>query len=115
MRPLGRFMSLANFLDSINTSLEYQYDKEKKSGVSAPPRLFITLLRQPGTGAITVGEKAGFHVRLVGSLSKRTKHVMEYSNLDKKQAEEYIIKEEKGRKKWKFSLLKKCERLTERP
>lgn len=192
-------MGLTDFLDSINESLEYQYDHEKKSDKTAQPRLFITFSRQPGAGGITVSEKVaeilnnnkkfkwptpwtvfdkylvktvleehnlpetcekympegtispisnildelfgvhpsaislvrrtnetmlhlahlgntiivarggnivtrklkgGFHIRLVGSLNKRIKHIMEYSKLDEKQAEEYIVKEEKGRKKY---------------
>tara|TARA_B100000959_G_C14885861_1_gene584576 strand:+ start:70 stop:783 length:714 start_codon:yes stop_codon:yes gene_type:complete len=49
-------MSIKNFLDSINLSLDYQYDHAKKAGLGCP-RLFITLSRQPGAGAISVGKK----------------------------------------------------------
>lgn len=49
-------MSLKNFFDSINLSLEYQYTHEKKPGKRLP-RLFITMSREPGAGAISIGEK----------------------------------------------------------
>ena len=191
-------MSIDNFLDSINLSLEYQYDHVKKAALKCP-RLFITLSRQPGAGAISIGEKiaeflnaekkitwptpwkvfdkdllktiveehnlpekckkympegklsaiqdilddmlglhpsaialvhrtnetllhlahlgntiivgrgscvvtrklqGGFHVRLVGSLEKRVWRVMEFSKLNKNEAEKLIAKEEKDRKKY---------------
>ena len=189
-------MSIDNFLDSINLSLEYQYDHVKKAALKCP-RLFITLSRQPGAGAISIGEKiaeflnaekkitwptpwkvfdkdllktiveehnlpekckkympegklstiqdilddmlglhpsaialvhrtnetllhlahlgntiivgrgscvvtrklqGGFHVRLVGSLDKRVRRVIEFSKINKKEAEMLVAKEEKDRK-----------------
>lgn len=191
-------MSIDNFLDSINLSLEYQYDHVKKAALECP-RLFITLSRQPGAGAISIGEKiaeflnaekkitwptpwkvfdkdllktiveehnlpekckkympegklstiqdilddmlglhpsaialvhrtnetllhlahlgntiivgrggclvtrklqGGFHVRLVGSLDKRVRRVIEFSKINKKEAEKLVAKEEKDRKKY---------------
>lgn len=49
-------MSIINFLDSIKLTLEHQYDHARKDGLGSP-RLFITLSRQPGAGAIRIGEK----------------------------------------------------------
>ena len=191
-------MSIDNFLDSINLSLEYQYDHVKKAALECP-RLFLTLSRQPGAGAISIGEKiaeflnaekkitwptpwkvfdkdllktiveehnlpekckkympegklstiqdilddmlglhpsaialvhrtnetllhlahlgntiivgrggclvtrklqGGFHVRLVGSLDKRVRRVIEFSKINKKEAEKLVAKEEKDRKKY---------------
>jgi cytidylate kinase len=191
-------MSIDNFLDSINLSLEYQYDHVKKAALECP-RLFLTLSRQPGAGAISIGEKiaeflnaekkitwptpwkvfdkdllktiveehnlpekckkympegklstiqdilddmlglhpsaialvhrtnetllhlahlgntiivgrggclvtrklqGGFHVRLVGSLDKRVRRVIEFSKLNKNEAEKLVAKEEKDRKKY---------------
>jgi len=55
-----------------------------------------------GRGASIITRKLewGFHVRLVGSLRKRTQRVMEFSKVDKTQAEELIAKWDKGRKKY---------------
>lgn len=53
-------MSLSNFLEAMNSSIKYHKRSEEnalRSGMGKLPRLFITISRQPGAGAITIGEK----------------------------------------------------------
>ncbi len=52
-----------------------------------------------GRGAfyITRHHNNGLHIRLIGSMHKRTKHMVDEYSLTVKQAEEYIKKEDQGR------------------
>ncbi len=47
---------MKDFFDSVELSLQYQYDHAKKAGLKWP-RQFITLSRQPGAGSIAIGKK----------------------------------------------------------
>lgn len=53
-----------------------------------------------GGSIITRNLKGGFHVRLVGSLPKRIRHIEEYYKLDSKKAKEFIEREDKGRERY---------------
>ena len=56
-----------------------------------------------GRGANVITQKflkTGFHVRLVGSLERRIKHIQDYYRLGRDQAIEFIQKEDKGRKRY---------------
>ena len=53
-----------------------------------------------GRGANVVTRKMpfGFHVRLIGSLPNRIKHIQDYYHLNHEQAAQFIQKEDRGRK-----------------
>lgn len=53
-----------------------------------------------GADIVTREIEGGFHIRLIGSLGNRVQRVMEFSRLDKKEAEKLIAKAEKDRKKY---------------
>jgi hypothetical protein len=53
-----------------------------------------------GGGIITRNLDYVFHVRLVGSLERRLEHVREYYKMGKKEAEEFIEREDKGRRRY---------------
>lgn len=51
-----------------------------------------------GSSVITRRLAGGLHVRLVGSIDKRIRHVAEYYGIAHKAAEEKVIEEDKGRR-----------------
>lgn len=53
-----------------------------------------------GANWLTRSIPGGIHVRLVGSLNRRTQHVQDYYGLSKRQAEDLIKTEDAGRKKY---------------
>jgi cytidylate kinase len=53
-----------------------------------------------GANIITSRLKNSFHVRLVASIDKRIEHMMELLGLNKKEALDYIKKEDENRKKY---------------
>jgi cytidylate kinase len=53
-----------------------------------------------GAGVITRNLDYVFHVRLVGSLETRLKHVQEYYKMGKKEAQEFIHHEDRGRRRY---------------
>ena len=53
-----------------------------------------------GGNIITRKLTGALHVRLIGSLERRIDHVMEYAQLDRKEASEYVRREDQGRKRY---------------
>jgi Cytidylate kinase-like family len=53
-----------------------------------------------GGGIITRNLDYVFHVRLVGSLGRRRQHVQEFYQMGKKEAEEFIQREDRGRRRY---------------
>ena len=53
-----------------------------------------------GSNVVTRKLSGGFHVRLVGSYEKRLKHIQAYYGFSLKTSEEFIKKEDEGRKKY---------------
>ncbi len=53
-----------------------------------------------GSNILTRRFPCGFHVRLIGSYEKRIKHIEAYYGFDRKIAEEFVKKEEQGKKKY---------------
>ena len=53
-----------------------------------------------GGNIITRKLPGALHVRLIGSLERRIDHVMEYAKLDRKEASEYVRREDQGRKRY---------------
>lgn len=53
-----------------------------------------------GGGIITRNLNCVFHARLVGSLERRLEYVQEYYKLEKKEALEFINREDKGRQRY---------------
>jgi hypothetical protein len=53
-----------------------------------------------GGGIITRNLDYVFHVRLVGSLERRLKHVQDYHKMGKKEAEEFVEREDRGRRRY---------------
>ena len=51
-----------------------------------------------GANVITRKLHGGFHVRLVGSMTRRLRHLQEYYGFNSKQAADFIKSEDKGRK-----------------
>jgi len=51
-----------------------------------------------GGNVITAKLKNTFHVRLIASLEKRIEHICELMNMDKKEAEQYVKKQDELRK-----------------
>ena len=51
-----------------------------------------------GANVVTRKLKGGIHVRLVGSLEKRLKHLQEYYGFNSRQVAEFLKKEDEGRK-----------------
>lgn len=60
---------------------------------------FVTLVGR-GANVVTSKLEGGFHVRLVGSLEKRLKHLREYYGFTAKQAAEFLKKEDEDRKSY---------------
>ena len=53
-----------------------------------------------GAGVITRNLDYVFHVRLVGSLETRLEHVQKYYKMGKKEAQEFIHREDRGRRRY---------------
>lgn len=53
-----------------------------------------------GANIITAGLRHAFHVRLVGSLEKRTEHIQNILNLNRRKAMEFIRQEDRGRRRY---------------
>lgn len=53
-----------------------------------------------GGNIITKKLPGALHVRLIGSLERRIDHVMEYAQLDRKEASEYVRRVDQGRKRY---------------
>lgn len=100
--PEGTFNPIYNMLVDLlpnhpsSTSLVHRTNET----ILHLAHLGSTIIVGRGGSMITKGLKGGFHVRLVGSMKKRVKRVMEFSDLDEKAAEKRINDEEKGRKKY---------------
>lgn len=50
-----------------------------------------------GAHVVTAKFPGGFHVRLIGSLEKRVRHIQEYYDFNRKEAAEFIKKEDRDR------------------
>ena len=53
-----------------------------------------------GANLVTRSLNKGLHIRLMGSLDNRQKHIQEYLNLNERQALAYVMREERDREKY---------------
>jgi cytidylate kinase len=53
-----------------------------------------------GSNIVTRKLAAGFHVRLVGSYEKRVQHIQAYYGFNRKMSEEFVKKEDEGRRNY---------------
>ena len=105
---------MARFLAEDRIS-ELQDTMDELFGLHPPSWTFLrqtaeTILRLVELGRVIIVGRGGgiitrnldyvFHVRLVGSLERRLHHVQEYYKMGKKEAEEFIQREDRGRRRY---------------
>lgn len=100
--PEDRLSEFQNFLEELFEVKPSEWTLVHKTSetILHLASLGCAILVGRGANVVTRRLPSGFHVRLVGSLKKRIQHAQDYYRLTFREAEQFVIREDRGRKEY---------------